>query len=153
MLRPFIPLVLPLAARWVKQQEQRILREGVPLSPHQSFDAHLVGVRNPSTVRLLAIDQIPLPGDPVLRRANTLVKLVAPTTAGITLGYGIYVREDLRDDRQLVTHELVHVAQYERYGAIHAFLRDYLNECLAPGYPNGPLEQEAIRKANEVCKA
>ena len=47
-----------------------------------------------------------------------------------------------------MAHELVHTTQYERLGGIEAFLRPYLLECLsAPGYPHGPMEQEAITTA------
>jgi hypothetical protein len=35
-------------------------------------------------------------------------------------------------------------------GSIRAFLKDYLVECITPGYPAGPLEQEAITKAAKI---
>ena len=149
---PFaLSALVPLAATWVEEQQARILAAGVALTPQQSFDAHLVGVKDPGKVRLLKMDFIPLPENPVLRKANELFKLVSPVTAGITFGYGIYIRDDSWGDRPLVVHELVHVGQYERYGSVNAFLRDYLDECLTIGYPNGPLEQEAILKSKEVC--
>lgn len=46
-------------------------------------------------------------------------------------------------DRRLLAHELAHVAQYERLGGFHEFLKQYLEECISPGYPLGDLEQEA----------
>lgn len=151
MIRVALSMVVPLAANWVEEQQAKILHEGVALTPHQAFDAHLVGVKRPGKVRLLKTDFIPLPESPVLRKANERFNLVSPVTAGITFGYGIYIREDLWDDRPLITHELVHVGQYERYGSVNAFLRDYLEECLTVGYPNGPLEQEAVLKSRQVC--
>jgi hypothetical protein len=40
---------------------------------------------------------------------------------------------------------LVHVAHYERCGGIEAFLKEYVKEvAFDPGYPHGPLEQEAV---------
>lgn len=151
MIRVALSMVVPLAANWVEEQQAKILHEGVALTPHQAFDAHLVGVKRPGKVRLLKTDFIPLPESPVLRKANERFNLVSPVTAGITFGYGIYIREDLWDDRPLITHELVHVGQYERYGSVNAFLRDYLEECLTVGYPNGPLEQEEVLKSRQVC--
>ncbi len=151
MISVALSVALPLATQWVEEQEKRILTEGVPLTPHQAFDAHLVGVKNPAKVRLLKTDFIPLPENVVLRKANELFNLVSPVTAGITFGYGIYIREDMWGDRPLVAHELVHVGQYERYGSVGAFLRDYLEECLTIGYPNGPLEQEAITRSRDIC--
>lgn len=150
-----IPIILtvgiPLATKWVEEQQSRILSEGVPLTSHQAFDAYLVGVKEPARVRLLRVDFIPTPEDPVLREANDRVGLVSPVTAGITFGYGIYIRDDMWGDRPLLVHELVHVGQYERYGSVKAFLADYLEECLTIGYPNGPLEREAISRSKEVC--
>ncbi len=142
---------LPLATAWVEAHEAIILEHGVPLTAHQAFDAHLAGVKNPQRVRVMKVDFIPLPANPVLARANEELNLVSPLTAGITFGRGIYLREDLWDDRALLVHELVHVGQYERYGSIDAFLKDYLNECLTVGYPHGPLEREAIDRAREIC--
>jgi hypothetical protein len=49
-----------------------------------------------------------------------------------------------------VAHELAHVVQYERFGGIAPFLRAYFRECLDPGYPLGPLEQEAAREAARI---
>jgi hypothetical protein len=64
----------------------------------------------------------------------------------MSLRYGIFIRSDCWGDRQLVIHELAHTAQYERLGGIWPFLKLYLSECLVtPGYPFGPLEQEAKR--------
>jgi len=151
MIPLILTLGLPLATKWVEEQQERILREGIPLTLQQAFDAHLVGVKETTRVRLLQVDFIPTPEDPILRRANEQFGLVSPVTAGITFGYGIYIREDLWDDRPLVVHELVHVGPYERYGSFQAFLRDYLEECLTIGYPNGPLEREAITRSKEVC--
>ena len=151
MIPVLLKAALPLATRWVEEQQAIILRDGVPMTDHQCFDAHLVGVRDPKRVRLLKVDLIPTPTHPVLAQANELVGFVSPLTAGITFGFGIYVRQDLWDNRPLIVHELVHVGQYERYGSIGAFLQDYLTECLTIGYPNGPLEREAIDRSKAVC--
>jgi hypothetical protein len=69
----------------------------------------------------------------------------------MTLRYGIFVRSDCWGDRRLLVHELVHVAQYERLGGFRAFLRQYLQECITPGYPFGELEQEAKRAELAYC--
>jgi hypothetical protein len=148
---PLLAMTLPLATKWAEAQEQQILAEGVALTAKQALDAQLAGVDYPDRVRLLKVKSIPVPEDPILRNANDLVGLVSPFTAGITFGYGIYIRADLWADRGLVAHELVHVGQYERLGSIETFLRSYLEECLSIGYPNGSLEQEAVRRVREIC--
>jgi len=67
------------------------------------------------------------------------------------LQYGIFIRLDCWRDRALIAHELVHTAQYERLGGILPFLRQYLFECVTIGYPEAPMEQEAIAVAARVC--
>ncbi|MCF7788503.1 MAG: hypothetical protein K9N47_20445 [Prosthecobacter sp.] len=136
--------LLPLAADWAEQQEAHILASGVCLSPAQVSDAQRVGVAHPEQVRLLAVASIPTPEHPVLRAAGEATALISPFTAGLALRYGIFVRSDFVGDRFLVAHELVHTAQYERCGSFGAFLRQYLHECLTIGYPDAPMEQEAI---------
>ncbi len=80
---------------------------------------------------------------------------IGPQTAGLTLNYGIYIREDCsdyRENRELYVHEMVHVGQYERMGSIKAFLTDYLEESISPGYPLGAMEQEAIVTAARIVR-
>jgi hypothetical protein len=40
--------------------------------------------------------------------------------------------------------------QYERFGGVLPFLRQYLTECLTVGYPEAPLEQEAIALSKTI---
>jgi hypothetical protein len=110
-------------------------------------DATSLGVREPDRVRLLALDSVPTPTDLTLKTAVAAIQFLTPSTRGLTLRYGIFVRNDCWGDRRLIAHELVHTAQYERLGGIRPFLRQYLTECLTIGYPAGPLEQEAIATA------
>jgi hypothetical protein len=136
--------LLPLAAAWAGEQEARILASGVKLTPAQLSDARQVGVSQPEQIRLLAVPSMPVPQDPVLRAACGATGLISSATSGLALRYGICVRNDVVSDRFLVAHELAHTAQYERFGSIISFLRQYLQECFTFGYPAGPLEQEAV---------
>ena len=137
--------LLPLAANWVRKQEGRMLRIGVPLSDQEMDDARTIGVAEPERVRLLQLDCVPFPTDPMLKAAAAAIHFLTPATCGLTLGYGIFIRSDCWRERALIAHELAHVAQYERLGGIRPFLRQYLSECLTIGYPEAPMEQEAIR--------
>ena len=139
----FIQL-LPLAVKWAGEQEAYMLKNGVPLTADQINDARLVSVVNPEKVRLLSVSQIPLPSEPSLKVAAQSINLITPNTIGLTLQHGIFIRSDCWGDRRLIKHELVHVAQYERLGGIFNFLNQYLQECIKFGYPQAPLEQEAI---------
>jgi hypothetical protein len=146
-------VLLPFAAEWAEQQEARILASGVGLSPSQLSDARQVGVVHPERVRLLVATSIPMPEHPALRAAGEATGLISPFTAGLALRYGIYVRSDFVSDRYLVAHELVHTAQYERCGSFDTFLRQYLHQCLSIGYPEAPMEQEAILTAESLRHA
>lgn len=122
-----------------------ILQSGVPLTESQLSDARRVGIAQPGLVRLLRVMQIPAPTHPALAAAASGTNLISPLTGGLALRYGIFVRADCWGQRPLVVHELVHTSQYERFGGFEGFLRPYLLECITPpGYPFGPMEQEAV---------
>ena len=139
-------MLLPIACAWAEEQEHVILQLGVVLTESQFADARRVGVALPERVRLLRIPQIPLPTHPALAAAANATGLISPSTVGMTFRYGIFIRANCWGEGRLVVHELVHTMQYERLGGIEGFLRPYLLECITPpGYPFGPLEQEAKR--------
>lgn len=145
-------VLFPLACKWAAEQEGAILKSGVPLPAQQLEDALRIGVENPDQVRLMRVAAIPRPSDPILVAAAQATNLISSRTAGITFRYGIYVRSDCWDQRHIVAHELVHTRQYERLGGFDQFLLPYLTECITPpGYPHGPMEQEAERIAREIC--
>jgi hypothetical protein len=148
-----IEKLLPIASEWAAEQEQLILREGVPLSEEELSDARALGVRNPERVRLLQVDAIPEPTHPMLRTAYLAMNFLTGAPRGLALQYGIFVRSDYWRDNMLITHELVHTAQYERAGGILPFLRGYLSQCFAEGYRAAPLEQEASGAAHRICSA
>lgn len=145
--------LFPLAVAWAEQQENHILQNGVQLTSSQITDARLVSVVNPEKVRLLKVNQIPLPSEPSLRTAAQMTGLITANTIGLTLRYGVFIRRDFWNDRKIVVHELVHVAQYERLGGIDKFLQKYLQECIIIGYPQAPMEQEAITLSNKIVAA
>jgi len=143
--------LLPLASAWTQDQEGIALRLGVPLSASEMNDARTVGVAHPDRVRLLRVQTIPMPDHPRLRAAAEATQLISPLTGGLTVRYGIFIHADWWRDRRLVVHELVHTSQYERRGGFEPFLQHYLSECLLIGYPNAPMEREAIETAARVC--
>jgi hypothetical protein len=112
-------------------------------------DAQGIGVRHPERVRLRVVDHVPGGIPRWLRKVMRPLGLYSASTSGMSLRYGIFIRSDRWGDRQLVCHELVHTRQYEQLGGIRRFLKPYLFEYLAsPGYPFGPLEQEARKLAD-----
>jgi predicted SprT family Zn-dependent metalloprotease len=49
----------------------------------------------------------------------------------MTFGHGIVIRNGSHG-RELIAHELAHVMQYERFGGIDAFLKEYIKEVAFP---------------------
>jgi hypothetical protein len=150
-LLPQLETVVPLAAEWAAEEEERALRDGVPLCESEIAAATAIGVRQPHRVRLLQVDAIPSPAHPMLKAAAAAIDLVTRAPRGFTLQYGIFIRCDSWRDPWLLVHELVHTAQYERLGGFVPFLRRYLFECASNGYRTSPLEQEADMVADLMC--
>jgi len=146
-----LPLALPFICRWAAHQEAIALRDGIPLSPEEHIDAERIGVIAVDRVRLLRVDAMPTLSNPLLVRASQLVNLDPSTTIAISLGHSILIQSNFWKTRRLVVHELVHTHQFERMAGFKPFLRAYLSECLTTGYPDAPLEQEALRVEREIC--
>ncbi len=123
--------------------EKWILRTGRKLFPQEAFAAGLVGVVFPDRIRILAVEQVPAPGFRWLQQLARLFGFDNSLTCGMTIRYGIFIRNDCAGDPRLIFHECVHTAQYERFGSLSGFLRRYLNECLIDGYDKSNLEREA----------
>jgi hypothetical protein len=145
--------LLPFAAQWATTQQQRVLCAGVPLSADELADAKAIGVRNPERVRLLRVDVIPVPAHPMLKAAAASIHFLTAAPRGLALDKGIFIRSDYWRDRELIAHELVHTAQVQRLGGILPFLQTYIFQCAMVGYPNAPLELEAVATAARVCSA
>ena len=137
-----LPQLLPRAIEWVEAQEAKVQRLGTPLSLDGIALARVVGVVLPEMVRVALVDRLPRPDDPELREAALQAGLLNPGTFGITFGHAIYIRSGHLANR-LLSHECRHVHQYEAAGSIAAFLPVYLQQIVAHGYWNAPLEVDA----------
>ena len=138
-------LIMPLACEWAAGQELSICRSGLSLTEELLAIAKKVGVQCPDKIRIAVVNAVPTPAHPVLQTACATTGLITPNTIGLTLSYGIFIRQDESWSKRLFAHEFAHVAQYERLGGIKQFLSQYLAEVLQYGYPQAPMEQEAIR--------
>ena len=144
--------MLPVAAAWAEMEELVICDRGTPLTESQLDDARQARVAHPEKIRVIRAETLPHPEDEDLMFVAKRIGLFSPRSAGLTLGYGIYLSYGFWDDRHTLVHECVHVGQYERLGGIRPFLNVYLRECIDPGYPFGRLEQEAILLTKDICK-
>lgn len=138
-------LIMPLACEWAAGQELSICRGGLSLTEELFEIAKKVGVQCPDKIRIAVVDAVPVPSHPLLQTACETTGLITPNTIGLTLRYGIFIRQDESRSKRLFAHEFAHVAQYERLGGMKQFLSQYLAEVLHYGYPQAPMEQEAIK--------
>lgn len=146
--------LLPVAYQWVKAQEEFILAHGSPLGETHLADARRVGVQDCERIKILIVDRIPLPDNPELAEAARRTHIITDASRGVALGHGIIIRGDSWGDRELLLHQLVHVAQCERSGGLEPWVRQYLSDrrnCAS--FTLGILEEEARRTARELCAA
>lgn len=146
---------VPLAYQWAKEQEAFILRHGATLSARQMADARLVGVQDPDRIRVLVVDRMPLPEEhPELAEAARYAQIITDASRGIAIGHGVIIRVDSWTNRELLLHQLVHVAQCERSGGLESFVREYLfDRQNARDFSVGSFEDEARGLAREICAA
>ncbi len=143
--------LIPSASKWILEQEHYILENGQALSEDQKIDGHLVGVTDPSKLRVMEFVNMPYPEELELQWAAEAIGLVTSQSRGTSYRYGIAVRRGWVDSRSLLIHEMTHTAQYERLGGIENFLSRYIHECDTVGYLNSPLEKEARRMEKKLC--
>jgi len=137
-----LPRLLPLAIAWAETTSAEALSRGTSLNESGIAIARRVGVREPDRIRVVVLDEIPVPQDPTLRQAAIEAGLLGPRFGGLTLGYAIFLSAgDTRP--QLLAHEYRHVAQYESFGSIASFLSTHLPDVATVGYFNSLLEQDA----------
>jgi hypothetical protein len=141
-LQAALPQLLPKAIAWAEAQARRVSETGEALSETGTLTARKVGVQHPELIRILLVEALPLPDEPVLREAAVGTGLIGPHMAGLTLGHSILIVKGTLDLR-LLSHECRHVHQYEQHGSISAFLPVYLQQIATVGYANAPLEQDA----------
>jgi hypothetical protein len=142
----------PLAYQWAKGQEAYILKHGVPLASDQVADAQRAGVENTARVRVLVVDRIPMPDDKELADAARRAQIITDSSQAVAMGHGIIVRADSWQNRELLLHQLVHVAQCERSGGLESFVSEYLTDRRGSrNFSLGSLEDEARSRAREIC--
>lgn len=110
-----------------------IMRKGFPLSLKMQEIASEIGIKNPENVRILLKNKI----------------FGMSHIGGMTIGNAILVKNGCYYE-QLVTHELIHVRQYQDAGGIGKFLYKYMKEVLRHGYWNAPTEVEARDKSDKL---
>lgn len=129
-----------LVISWIIELEEKIRAEGMSLSETEILDARAVGVKSPEKIRILKVDSIPFPKSRKLKLAIKSMLNSRTTSQGLTAGYGVLMTSR---SRQILLHELVHVAQYEENGGIKHFIPLYIDALIKDGYVENRFEREA----------
>jgi hypothetical protein len=146
--------LISLAYEWAKAQEAYVLKHGLPLTPRQMADARRAGVQDSARVRVLAVDRIPLPDGEELAEAAGRAQIITEASRGVAIGHAIIIRADSWQNRELLLHQLVHVAQCERSGGLKPYVEEYLSDRrTCPDFSVGSFEDEARGLAREICAA
>ncbi|MBC7797459.1 MAG: hypothetical protein H7Z37_11350 [Pyrinomonadaceae bacterium] len=139
--------IVQLMIFWSEQWQAHILEHGTPLDERQTVYAQHVGVTAPEKVRVLKVPNVPMPHYEILQKAFIENNVFSLDANGLTLEYGIFIKQGVFPVEYWLTHELVHVAQCERIGGLSPSMRQYLKECLTDGYGESVLEKEAHETA------
>lgn len=134
--------LLPLALGWLLSVEEATLTHGRVLSPIELQDAQSVGVQQPEKIRILNVDTIAQPEDPLLLQAMAEIGMLTEGVAGRAIGYGVELAEGA-ESRKLLRHEFRHIYQFEQAGSLANFVEIYVKSLLADGYENSEFERDA----------
>jgi hypothetical protein len=139
-----IQALFPSLVAWVERMEAKALSEGTRLSELLKNTAAVLGIKGIGSVRICAVNAIPEPDNPRIVQLASGFGLSFAESAGMTFRRAIFVRHSHSQDIHLLTHELVHVRQYEQAGSVAHYLQDYVKQLTDFGYQNMPLEREAV---------
>jgi hypothetical protein len=145
--------LLPRAYEWAKAQEDFVLTYGTPLGARHLEDARLAGVHDCEKIRVLVVDRIPLPDCAPLAEAARMTGIMGHDTKCVGFGHAIIIRADSWNDRELLLHNFVHIAQCERSGGLESWIGQYLgNRRTCAQFSVGSFEDEARSLARSICR-
>ena len=141
-LRAMLPILLPKAISWAEAEAARGVTVGREPNDREREFASKMGVMHPDRIRVITVEQLPMPTDPLLRSAAEQTGFLNPGMVGLTLGYSVFICGGHETSR-LLSHEFRHVYQYEQAGSIAAFLPGYLLQIVEQGYAGSAFEADA----------
>lgn len=77
--------------------------------------------------------------------------LLPPFRAMTVPPFGIFIKKEFKADKQILEHDLIHWAQYQRMGLFLYYFR-YFMQLLLIGYDTMPMEMEAWQNDDEHTK-
>ena len=140
--------LLSLAEDFVLAKEKEAIEKGIPLTSYQLEVAKKIGLKHPEKVRIYYVNKLPFPSDPTLAALARKYGYSSPMMGAYTYGYGIWMKKAAKGDRELMSHELIHVRQAEQLGLMEQ-TKQYLMQLFIYGYAKAPMELEAYSEASK----
>lgn len=78
-------------------------------------------------------------------------RLLGPFRAMTIPPFGIFIKQEFEGDEQILAHDKIHWAQYQRMGLFLYYFR-YFMQLLLIGYDTMPMEMEARQHDDEHTK-
>ena len=97
-LQALLPQLVPRAIAWAETISAEAATTGDTLSDAGLVIARLVGVQFPEQIRIVVVNQLPIPTDPELQVAALQTGMLGPTMTGLTLGYSIFICQGIFHD-------------------------------------------------------
>ena len=138
-------ILAPKALQWFQDIERDYAGKGRPLSSSELRYAESIGIKRANEIQIIIADRFPMPLDPELDSAVRTYGMGGPSEGGRTMDHNIFIKPEHASSVTVITHELNHVAQFERLG-VPAMIRQYLIEMQVLGYARSPLELEAYAR-------
>lgn len=135
--------MLTEAVAWIEVEQRLILVAGRTLTAEETDLARDVDVEHPELIRILMVDEMPLPDSPLLKKIAVERQVITSRTEAFTMGYGIFIKRDSENKRWLLAHEFRHVHQREQAGSLRAMIAQCLREIFEHGYKDAPFERDA----------
>ena len=145
--------IVDAVSLWAERVGENLPPEARRLRPNEQTLAEAAGVEHVGGVRIVIVDRIPFPDDPLLAALCDRYGFLGETTLGLTLGHAIFLTPQVAENVEILAHECCHVAQVERFGSIRAFVQQYITELIEYGYAFAPLELEATRTGQRLAGA
>ena len=137
--------IVDAVSLWANRVREDLPPEARRLRPNEQTVAEAAGVTHVSDVRIVIVDGMPRPDDPLLAALCDRYGFLGERTLGLTLGHAIFLTPQVAENVEILAHECCHVAQVEQFGSVRSFVRQYIKELIEYGYAFAPLELEATR--------
>lgn len=124
------------------------MKSGRLLTPEEKKYAESLPLQNWEEVRIVETDDL-RPSEKLREVWRSYgLELGDRSPLGLALHRTVFVLKNLNNQAQVIRHELVHIAQYQRLG-FAGYFRRYLLELQYQGYHGVSLEAEAFERMDE----